>query len=188
MKITSAVFKKGLKGEDSILDDGIPQVAFIGRSNAGKSSTINSLTKVKDLARTSAFPGRTQELNVFLINKRLYIVDLPGYGFARASLGSLQKLNKLIYWYLFDSRFDAKVVLIIDANVGPTADDLGMLKALEDNGKEIVIVANKIDKIKKSEYKKQMIMIADKMPGHKIIPYSSKTKIGMGDLSTEIFK
>ncbi len=186
MKIKSAVFMRGVKGDNDILDDGVPQVAFIGRSNAGKSSLINSFTGIKDLARTSATPGRTQELNVFMINKSHYFIDLPGYGFAKTTFEAWQKLNKMIYWYLFDSKHNPKVVLIIDAEIGPTLDDLGMLKFLEERGREIVIVANKVDKIKKSQYLNQLKKIGEKIVGHKIIPYSSKTKVGIGELSDEL--
>jgi len=186
MKIRSAVFIRGVRGNDGILDDGMPQIAFMGRSNAGKSSLINSLTGVKDLARTSSTPGRTQELNVFIVNRTHYFIDLPGYGFAKTNIRNWQKLNKLIYWYLFDSGHDQKVVLIIDANIGPTQDDLGVLKFLEENGKEIVVVANKVDKIKKAKYKDQLRNISDLMVGHKIIPYSSVAKIGIGELSDEL--
>ena len=146
----------------------------------------NSLTGVKDLARTSSTPGRTQELNVFIVNRTHYFIDLPGYGFAKTNIRNWQKLNKLIYWYLFDSGHDQKVVLIIDANIGPTQDDLGVLKFLEENGKEIVVVANKVDKIKKAKYKDQLRNISDLMVGHKIIPYSSVAKIGIGELSDEL--
>lgn len=183
MKIKSADFMRGLKGDDSILNDGVPQVAFIGRSNAGKSSLINSLVGSKDLARTSSTPGRTQELNVFRINFSHYFIDLPGYGFAKMSMERLRDMNDLIYWYLFDSQHNPKVVLIIDAEVGPTKDDLEMLKMLEDSGKEIVVVANKVDKIKKSQYLNQMKKIAEQIGPHTIIQYSSKAKKGMGELS-----
>ena len=188
MKIKSAEFKRGLKGDNEILNDGLPQVAFIGRSNAGKSSLINSLTGMKDLARTSSTPGRTQELNVFKINNSHYFIDLPGYGFAKTNFENWKKLNKLIYWYLFDSEHDPKVVLIVDAEVGPTKDDLGMLNSLEENGREIVVVANKVDKIKRSKYKDQLKKIGELMLGHKIIPYSSKAKIGIGELSDELLR
>ena len=188
MKIKSAVFMRGLKGDNEILNDGVPQVAFIGRSNAGKSSLINSLTGVKGLARTSSSPGLTQELNVFRINHSHYFIDLPGYGFAKITLEKLEKLNKLIYWYLFDSQHTPKVVLIIDGEVGPTQDDLGMLKFLEERGKEIVVVANKVDKIKKSQYFNQMKKIAEQIGPHKIIQYSSKAKKGMGELSDELLR
>lgn len=186
MRITSTEFMRGLKGDDDIFYDEVPQIAFIGRSNAGKSSLINSLTGVKGLARTSSTPGRTQELNVFMINKSHYFIDLPGYGFAKTTFENWQKLNRLINWYLFESPHNPKVVLIVDAGVGPTKDDLGMLNFLEKNGKEIVVVANKVDKIKKSQYLNQLKKIGEEMIGHKVIPYSSKTKIGIGELSDEL--
>jgi GTP-binding protein len=113
-------------------------------------------------------------------------VDLPGYGFAKIGRERVDKLQDLIGWYLFDSKHDPKVVLIIDAEVGPTKDDLATLKSLEDSGKEIVVVANKIDKVKKSVYQKQMKKIADLIGPHKIIQYSSKDKKGMGELSDEV--
>ncbi len=187
MKIISAQFKKGIVKADPILEDGIPQVAFIGRSNVGKSSIINSLVNQKDLARTSSFPGRTQEINLFLINKSFYLVDLPGYGFAKESKEMQERILQLIYWYLFDSSAQQrKVVLIIDALVGPTTNDLAILRALDDHGKNVVIVANKMDKTKKSEYKKQLQKIKTSVWGHAVIPYSAKNKIGMSDLMKEI--
>lgn len=187
MKITKAEFKKGLKGGDPILEDGLPQIAFVGRSNVGKSSLINTLTSTKGLARASSFPGRTQEINVFLINNNLYFIDLPGYGFARGSNKMGDKINKLLYWYLFDSNCNPKVFLIIDAEVGPTKNDLEVLKMLEASGKQTVVVANKIDKIKKSSLQKQIKSIEAQMKGYCIIPFSSKTKTGIGELSVEIF-
>lgn len=186
MKIKSAVFMRGIKGEDEILENNIPQVAFIGRSNVGKSSLLNSLTGVKNLARTSNTPGRTQELNVFLINNTHYFIDLPGYGFAKTKIKILDKIGKLIFWYLFRSGNDQTVVLIIDAEIGPSADDLDMLDQLEKAGKKIIIVANKVDKIKKSHYKNQLDKLREQFTGHKFFPYSSKSKIGMGELSSAI--
>jgi GTP-binding protein len=186
MKIKSAIFMRGVKGDNEILEDGVPQIAFIGRSNVGKSSLLNSLTGVKGLARTSSTPGRTQELNVFKVNDTHYFIDLPGYGFAKTKLKLLQKISKLIYWYIFNSQHNPKVVLIIDAEIGPTADDLEMLMELEKAGREIIIVANKIDKIKKSQTKNQLKKLTEQFNGHKLFPYSSKTKIGMGDLSSEL--
>ena len=188
MKITSAKFVKGLTGDDPILGSTLPQIAFIGRSNVGKSSLINSLTKVKDLARTSSFPGRTQEINLFLINQSFFLVDLPGYGFALGSGAGREKIRELIDSYLFRSYYvQKKVVLIIDAKVGVTKNDLGMLAALEQHGKDIAVVANKIDKIKKSEYKKQLTEIQEMVGHHTVIPYSSKEKIGIGAVINEIF-
>ena len=99
IRITSAKFIKGAVGTDDIFEDGTPQIAFIGRSNAGKSSVINSLVSEKGLARTSSFPGRTQEINLYLINKAFYFVDLPGYGFAKLSQETREWLQKVIHWY-----------------------------------------------------------------------------------------
>jgi len=186
MKITSAVFMRGVKGDNDILDDGVPQIAFIGRSNAGKSSLINSLVGSRDLARTSSTPGRTQELNVFMINKAVYFIDLPGYGFAKTTIAAFKKINNLVFWYLFDSQHNPKVVLIIDAEIGMTKSDQGMLEALENKGRDIVVVANKIDKVKKSQCLNQIKKIKEQFNGHKVFPYSSKTGVGRNELLEEI--
>ncbi|MCD5380953.1 MAG: ribosome biogenesis GTP-binding protein YihA/YsxC, partial [Candidatus Pacebacteria bacterium] len=186
MQISSAKFIQGVVGDTAILDNGTPQIAFIGRSNAGKSSLLNSLTNSKKLAITSKTPGRTKEINVFLINNTHYFMDLPGYGYAKASGETLRKLSELIIWYLFESNNNPKVVLLIDSVIGPTEDDLEMLRALEEAGMEIVIVANKVDKIKKSQYRNQLEKLNKQFRGHKIFPYSSKSKIGVEELSNEL--
>jgi len=189
MDITSAKFIKGVVRPDAVLEDGTPQVAFIGRSNVGKSSVINSLVRQKDLARTSSFPGRTQELNVFLINDALYLVDLPGYGFAKNSREGRDRIQELIQWYLFDSGYEQKmVVLIIDAVIGPRDIDLETLRVLEIERKEIVVVANKIDKIKKSNYARQMKKIQDLVGVHTVIPYSAEKKLGVATLTDAILE
>ncbi|MFA5248160.1 MAG: ribosome biogenesis GTP-binding protein YihA/YsxC [Patescibacteria group bacterium] len=189
MQIKSAKFVKGLVGPDKILENNIPKIVFIGRSNVGKSSLINSLTRQKGLAKTSSLPGRTQELNVFLINDNFYFVDLPGYGFAKLSKKDKKWLHELINWYLFDSYNEhQKIVLIVDAEIGPTKDDLEILKALEECKKNIIIVANKEDKIKKSLYQKQLNKIQDSIGDHKIFPFSSKTGFGADKLLREILE
>jgi len=189
MNIKSARFIKGIVADDDLLEDDKPQIAVIGRSNVGKSSLINSLTGQRDLARTSSFPGRTREINVFLINNKFYLVDLPGYGFAKGSGKERDWLVRLINWYLFKSPYDQKiVVLILDANIGPSERDLEMLRALEQAGKNIVVIANKVDKIKKSELKQQLQKIQKVAGAHKIIPYSSDRNIGIKELTAEIFK
>jgi GTP-binding protein len=186
MKITSAAFVKGVMGDDAILEDGIPQIAFIGRSNAGKSSLINSLTGKSKLAITSSTPGRTKQLNVFKINNTHYFIDLPGYGYAKTGGKDLEKLNKLIVWYLLESKHTPRVVLLIDAEVGPTANDIETLKELERTGKDILVIANKVDKIKKSHYLTHMRKLQEKVQGHKLFPYSSQTKIGIEELRAEL--
>lgn len=186
-QITSAEFVKGIVGPDDLLECNFPQIAFIGRSNVGKSSLINSLTGQKDLAITSSFPGRTRQINIFLINNNAYFMDLPGYGFAKSSFAVREQLFELIDWYLFDSDYEQKkVVLIIDANIGPTDEDLNMLHSLEEFNKEIVVVANKVDKIKRSKYEERLLEITALIGDHKMIPYSSHEKIGRSALIGEI--
>lgn len=185
--IVSATFVKGVVKDCEELKSGIPQVAFIGRSNVGKSSIINSLTKQKDLARISSSPGRTQEINLFLINKSLYLADLPGYGFVKASRQARDRLEQLINWYLFLSGYEQKlVVLIIDAALGLIESDLEILESLMEYKKNVIIVANKIDKIKKSDYEKQLEKIQNQAAGLKIIPYSAKKKISVNRLISEV--
>lgn len=190
MKITSAKFIKGMvQGDESLKKDNLPQVAFIGRSNVGKSSTINALTRQKDLARTSSTPGRTQQINLFLINESFYLVDLPGYGYSSGSKESKEALFELVNWYFFASGYEQKVIiLILDANIGATENDLEILHALEERQKNIIIAANKIDKINKSAYAKQIQSIQATVGDHKVIPYSTKNGTGINDLAKEITK
>ena len=170
-------------GPIDILTDGTPQVAFIGRSNAGKSSLLNSLCKSKKLAITSKTPGRTKEINVFLVNGTHYFMDLPGYGYAKASGATIQKLGQLISWYLFKSEADPLVVVLIDAVVGPTKDDIAMLEDLMEDKKRIIVVANKIDKIKSSKYQTRLRELKKELNGFIIVPYSSKTGVGVQELA-----
>ncbi len=187
MTIKSAKFIKSVPGDDPIFADGIPQVAFIGRSNVGKSSVINSLVNQGGLARVSAFPGRTQLINLFLINENLYLVDLPGYGFAKLSREAREELWAMVNWYFFNSPYNQKkIVLIVDANVGLTKDDVEMLRTLEDHHKDIVIVANKVDKLKRKDYGQMMQKIKEAAGDNKIIPYSAEEKTGVGELLKEI--
>lgn len=185
--IISATFVTGVVKDCKELHSGFPQIAFIGRSNAGKSSVINSLTKQNNLARVSSAPGRTQEINLFLINKSLYLADLPGYGFVKASREARERLEQLINWYLFLSGYEQKlIVLIIDAELGLTQSDLEILASLKEYKKNVIILANKIDKIKKSEYARQLEKIENQAEGLKVIPYSAKNKIGVSRLISEI--
>ncbi len=192
MNIISAKFIKGVVEEDELLDDGTPQVAFVGRSNVGKSSVINSVCNQKNLARTSSFPGATQEINIFSIsssgkNPKIYLVDMPGYGFAKASKEVQVKLQQLIHWYLFSSNYEPKlVVLIIDATIGATDTDIQMLYSLKESNKNVLVVANKVDKLKPSEYKKQLNIIQDQAGEYKVLPYSAEKKIGVNELIRQI--
>lgn len=187
MKIKSAQFVKSVFGTNNILENRIPQIAFIGRSNVGKSSVINSLVNQDALATTSSFPGRTQAINIFLINNSLYFVDLPGYGYAKVPNKTKDNLRAVVNWYFFDSDCaQKKVVLIIDAAVGPTDRDMDMLRTLEKYKKDIVVVANKIDKIKKSAYAEQFEKIKKLIGAHRVVPYSAKNKDGTKELLKEL--
>lgn len=187
MKISSQKFIKGLVRDDQILTDGIPQIAFIGRSNVGKSTLINTLTNSK-IARASSFPGRTQEMNIFLINDSFYFIDLPGYGFARTSGLGREKIWELIDSYLFNQNYNQKkIILIIDANVGFTETDLAMLDELENHHKNFIIIAHKVDRMTQSDYHKQMTKIKEVAGKNLIIPFSSKTKKGLEELINKIF-
>lgn len=187
MKVISAKFVKGVVGDDPVLGGSLPVVALVGRSNVGKSSIINSLVGQKALARSSSQPGRTQQINLYLINGALYLADMPGYGYAKASKEVRADLQDLIYWYLLNSEYtQKKVVLIIDAVVGPTEDDLAMLHSLGKADKSMVVVVNKIDKLKKSQLTGQLEHIQALVGDHIIIPYSAPEKIGVSALLHEI--
>ena len=189
MNITSAKFVKGIVGPDEILNNPKPHIAFIGRSNVGKSSLINALAKQKDLAKTSSFPGRTQQINFFLINNAFYLVDLPGYGYAKGSKDMQTEIQRLIYWYFFESEIEQKkVILIIDASVGLTTTDSQMLMSLNSSNKEVIIVANKIDKVNKTLQSKQLKEIQSSVGKHKVFPVSAEKKIGLNELTLEMLK
>ncbi|HAO64687.1 TPA: GTP-binding protein [Candidatus Taylorbacteria bacterium] len=178
MDIKSAEFKKGIRGTDDILYEPVPQVAFIGRSNVGKSSLINCLLKSKDLVKSGKTPGKTRELNFFLVNNSIYFVDLPGYGFAKMDLEKREQLAKMIQWYFMEKVYKRKAVLVIDMKIGPTPLDLEMLRILQENEQDILIVANKADVLNQKERSGQMKNLASKLPGMDIVPCSAKTGEG----------
>lgn len=177
MNIQSAVFVKGVTGTNDILTDGVPQVAFVGRSNVGKSSVINSLVNKKDLVKVGKKPGKTTELNFFLINRDFYFVDLPGYGHAEGGKQKIEKIRKMIIWYLTESGArPATVVLIIDIKAGITQFDLDMLEILREQGHPYLIVANKVDKLNQKELAAQLKSIKAVAVEENIITYSATNK------------
>jgi len=187
MKILKAEFAKGVIGDDYSLGDNLPQIAFFGRSNTGKSSVINSLVDRKNLVKTSKIPGKTLEANFFRINNSFYLVDFPGYGYAKHSMKDRNKMIKRIFWYVKHSNVRPKAVfLIIDAKVGLTVLDREMIKILEENKHQIVIVANKIDKLGKMVAEKQLLTIQEEVPRISVLPYSAKTKEGKDELIQKI--
>lgn len=190
MKTTSVQFIKGVVAGSGLPDAVQKQVVFLGRSNVGKSSTINSLLNDKSVARTSSTPGLTQQINFFLINKDFYLVDVPGYGYAKGGFEKRDNLEQLIEWYLTYPGLTEhqKMILIVDAKVGVTDTDRQMLNRLEELKKKIVVVANKIDKLKKNDIKKQIEKIEAEVHPHLVIPYSAEKKLGASQLTAEIIK
>ena len=165
--------------------DEIPEIALAGRSNVGKSSLINALMNRKSLARTSAQPGKTQTINYYHINEEMYLVDLPGYGFARASEEVKAKWGKLIEDYLHQSKMLHAVFLLIDIRHDPSANDRMMYQWIVEQGYHPIIIATKLDKIKRSQIQKHVKMLKqglDLVPGTKVIPFSSVSKQGKEDI------
>ncbi|KKS90034.1 MAG: putative GTP-binding protein EngB [Candidatus Gottesmanbacteria bacterium GW2011_GWA2_44_17] len=188
MTITSAEFIKGIRGTDKILYDGKLQIAFVGRSNVGKSSLINSLVGRNNLARSSTQPGKTIRLDFFLINNSFYFVDLPGYGYAKMSGQKHEDIRKMMLWYLEYSEVkNRRVVLIIDANIGITEFDKEMIELITQHSIDFVIAANKADKLKMGQKEKQLKQIQQDVGNVPVIPYSGKTNEGRDALLKEIF-
>lgn len=190
MNLRNAQFIKGITGTSDIINDTKYQIAFIGRSNVGKSSLINSLVGNKNLARSSSTPGRTQQINFFLIDQKVYFVDLPGYGYAKTSEKQREKIRKMIIWYLTYGEINhKKVVLIIDAKVGLSGFDLEMVGILKKEDTNFMIILNKSDKLKQGELVAALRETKDKVnnEGIKIITYSSKNQKNKREVINEIF-
>lgn len=163
----------------------LPEVAFAGKSNVGKSSLINALVNRKALARTSGQPGKTQTINFYNVNQEMYIVDLPGYGYAKVSKEVAAKWGPMIENYLHTSRQLRMVFLLIDLRHKPTANDVQMYRWILSNGFSPVIVATKADKIKRSQRDKQLKLLKETlrvMEGVPVVPFSAVTKQGREDI------
>ena len=161
------------------------EVAFAGKSNVGKSSLINGLMNRKSLARTSAEPGKTQTINFYNVNEELYLVDLPGYGYARVSKEESAKWGKMIEKYLHTSEDLQAVFLLVDIRHAPGANDKMMYDWVVDSGFKPIIIATKLDKIKRSQVAKQLKLIRTTLqvlPDTKIIPFSAQTKQGRDEI------
>lgn len=181
--IRSARFIKGIRGTDPIIEDGIAQIAFVGRSNAGKSSVINSLVRSNDLVKVGKKPGKTKEINFFYINNKIYFVDLPGYGYAASSLDEREQIRRMILWYLTDSGASPAVVaLIMDSVVGLTELDKQMLDVLKTNNIRCVVVANKTDKLRVTERAQALEMIQKEAGAVEVFGYSTRSTKGTDQL------
>lgn len=188
MKITSAEFIKSAFSEEHWTTDGLPEIAFLGRSNVGKSSLINSLLQRKGLARTSNTPGRTQSINFFLINKSFYFVDLPGYGYAKVSKAMRADWGKMAEDYLLKRGELRLFIQLIDSRHKPTALDLDLSEWLTFHGKNTLVVATKADKMSNNQLTKAMRDIETNLAERQIIAYSAETGKGREAVWREIEK
>ena len=165
--------------------DRLPQVAFAGRSNVGKSSVINRLLGRKNFAKVGAAPGKTTHINYFRIDERLYLVDLPGYGYAKVSKAEKDRWADLIEAWFRDPELMTLGVSIVDARHKPTANDCTMAQWFKASGKPFVVVANKLDKLKKSEIEPNLALIREtlELPDEvEIIPFSAEKGTGKQEL------
>ena len=164
---------------------GYMEFAFAGRSNVGKSSMINKLLNRKSLARVSGTPGKTITINFYNINEELYLVDLPGYGYAKVSEKEKIQWGNLIERYLHTSKQLKAVFLLIDIRHDPSANDKMMYQWIVDQGFQPIIIATKLDKLKRSQVQKHVKMLKtglNLLPGTKVIPFSSVTKQGRDEI------
>lgn len=169
--------------------DGLPQVVFAGRSNVGKSSAINRLLNRKNFARVGSAPGKTTHINYFLIDKKLYLVDLPGYGYAKVSKQERDRWGRLIEAWFADTGRMAVGVLIVDARHKPTADDCTMAQVFMSAEKPFLVLANKLDKLKKSEIEGNLFRIRETLAlpeAAPVIPFSAEKGDGRMELMGEI--
>ncbi len=166
-------------------DTGQAEIAFAGRSNVGKSSLINGLLNRKSLARTSSVPGKTQTLNFYHVNDGFYLVDLPGYGYAAANLQAKAQWGKMIERYLTSSPHLKAVFLLVDIRHDPTKDDKMMAEWIIASGREPVIIATKLDKIKRSQIQKQLSAVRKGLglsAETPLIPFSAQTRQGRDEI------
>lgn len=173
----------------AFLRDGRPQVAFAGRSNVGKSSVINRLLNRKNFARVGATPGKTTQVNYFLIDGRIYFTDLPGYGYAKVSKEERDRWGRLMENYFQEQGLITLGVLIVDARHKPTADDVTMCTWFKESGCPLIVVANKLDKLKKNEIEPNLQRVWDtlELPDTAVlIPFSAEKGIGKTELLSAI--
>ena len=177
-------FIRSAASPGDFLRDGRPQLAFAGRSNVGKSSVINRIVNRKNFARVGASPGKTSQINYFLLDERAYLVDLPGYGYAKVSKAERDRWGRLMEAY-FASGLISWGVMIVDARHKPTADDVTMAEWFYDTGCPLIVVANKLDKLKKSQIEPNLAVIRETLSlrdGDRLVAFSAEKGDGKEQL------
>jgi len=178
-------FVRSAAGPRDFPRDALPQVAFAGKSNVGKSSVINRLLQRKNFARVGGEPGKTVHINYFRVDDRLYLVDLPGYGYAKVSQAEKDRWARLIQSWFDDPGLMTLGILIVDARHAPTANDVAMADYFKAAGKPWAVVANKLDKLKKSEVEPNLATIRSTLTlpeAVKVIPFSAEKGTGREEL------
>ena len=191
LNVNKAEFVRSAAAPAQFVRSSLPRVAFAGKSNVGKSSVINRLLNRKNLARVGAQPGKTVHVNYFLIDGRLYLVDLPGYGYAKVSQAERDRWGKLMEDFFADPGAFDLGVLIVDARHKPTADDLTMAAWFLGSERPFVVVANKLDKLNKSEIEPNLAQIRQTLglPGSvPLIPFSAEKGQGREQLLAELLR
>ena len=191
LNVNKAAFVKSAASHTQFIHSDLPCVVFAGKSNVGKSSVINRLLNRKNFARVGASPGKTSHVNYFLIDEKLYFVDLPGYGYAKVSQSERDRWAKLMEAYFSEAGNIDLGVMIVDARHKPTADDVTMAEWFKSSGRPFVIVANKLDKLKKSEVDANLALIRQTLTLPEellLIPFSAEKGMGRDMLLTEIMK
>ena len=184
LQFNRAEFIRSVARREDFLRDGLPQLAFAGRSNVGKSSVINRLVNRKNFARVGASPGKTSQINYFCIDGGAYLVDLPGYGYAKVSKAERDRWGRLMEDY-FASGLISLGVMIVDARHKPTADDVTMANWFYDAECPVVVAANKLDKLKKSEIEPNLRRIRETLglrEGDDLVPFSAERGDGREQL------
>lgn len=191
LNVNKAEFIKSAASTQQFIRSSIPAIAFAGKSNVGKSSVINRMLNRKNFARVGAQPGKTIHVNYFFIDGKLYFVDLPGYGYAKVSQSEKERWGKLMESFFAEPDLMDLGVMIVDARHKPTADDVTMAEWFKSSGCPMVVVANKLDKLKKSEIEPNMALIRetltlpDEVP---LISFSAEKGQGRELLLAEIMK
>ncbi len=189
MKIRSTEMVVSAVNRNQYPTEGLPEIALVGRSNVGKSSTINTLLNRRNFARTSQTPGKTRTINFFLINNEFYFVDLPGYGYAKIAKSEKEKWGVIMERYLQDRNELCAIFLLVDIRHEPTNDDVMMYEWIKHFGYNCVVIATKADKISRGQYQKHFSIIRKKLQlekDEKIIPISSLKKTGVEEVWNEI--
>lgn len=190
LNVNKAEFVRSAASSSQFISSSIPAVAFAGKSNVGKSSVINRLLNRKNFARVGSEPGKTVHVNYFLIDGRLYLIDLPGYGYAKVSQSEKERWGRLMESFFAEGLFSLGV-MIVDSRHKPTADDVTMAEWFKSTGCRLVVVANKTDKLRKSEIEPNLSLIRQTLGLPEdvlLIPFSAEKGAGRETLLAEISK